>query len=72
MNQNLDMKRKSISNASQLSALTFVYTPTLRATNIDFSDVANSGATDLIIKSGATNFIAFNNSNSVNISEPLW
>ena len=31
MNQNLGMKGKSISNASQLSAITYVYTPTLRA-----------------------------------------
>ena len=49
MNQNLDMKGKSISLASQLSALTYVYTPTLRATNIEFWDVSNSGATDLKI-----------------------
>ena len=32
MNNNLDMKGQSISNTSQLSAITYVYTPTLRAT----------------------------------------
>ena len=36
------MSRKFISNGSQLSAITYVYTPTLRATNIEFSDVENS------------------------------
>ena len=49
MNNNLDMKGQSISNTSQLSAITYVYTPTLRATNIDLSDVSSSGATDLTI-----------------------
>ena len=52
MNQNLDMKGKSVSLASQLSTLTYVYTPTLRATNIEFWDVANIGAIDLRVKSG--------------------
>ena len=46
MNQNLDMKGKSISLASQLSSLTYVYTPTLRATNIEFWGVANIVAND--------------------------
>ena len=46
MSQNLGMKAKSISNASQLSAITNAYAPTLRATNIEFTDVANTGATD--------------------------
>ena len=49
MNHHLDMQGKPISLASQLSALTYVYTPTLRATNIEFWDVSNTGATDLII-----------------------
>ena len=71
MNQNLDMKGKSISLASQLSALTYVYTPTLRATNIEFWDVSNTGATDLIIKSGKTNFVAFRTINGINIYKPI-
>ena len=50
MNQNLDMKGNSISLASQLSAVPYVYTPELRATTVEFWDVANTGATDLIIK----------------------
>ena len=33
--------------ASQLSTLTYVNTLNLRATNIEFSDVGTSGATDL-------------------------
>ena len=36
MRHHLDMKGKSISNATQLSALTYVYTPTIWATNIEF------------------------------------
>ena len=71
MNHHLDMKGKSISLASHLSALTYVYTPTLRATNIEFWDVANTGATDLIIKSGFTNFIGFNTINGINVYKPL-
>ena len=71
MNHHLDMKGKSISLASQLSALTYVYTPTLRATKIEFWDVANTGATDLIIKSGLTNFIAFTTINGINVYKPI-
>ena len=67
MNQNLVMKGKSISLASQLSALTYVYTPTLRATNIEFWDVANTGATDLKTKSGFANFMSCNTINGINI-----
>ena len=52
MNQNLDTKGNSISNASQVSSIAFVYTLILRATDIEFSDVAKSGASDLITKSG--------------------
>ena len=65
------MIRKSISLANQLSTLTYVYTPTIRATNIEFWDVANIGATDLIIKSGFTNFMAFNTMNGINVYKPL-
>ncbi|MFM7984868.1 MAG: hypothetical protein ACKPKO_36665, partial [Candidatus Fonsibacter sp.] len=39
---------------SSLVALTNVNTPTIRTTNIEFSDVASSGATDLSTKSGAS------------------
>ena len=67
MKQNLDMSRQSIPDVSQLSTLTLVYTPTLRATSIEFSDVANSGATDLIIKSGSAKFMAFKDTDGINI-----
>ena len=50
MNQNLDMKGQAISNACQLSALTCVDTPTLRATSIVFSDVEHSGQLIVLIK----------------------
>ena len=59
MNPDLDMKEKSISLASQLSTLTYVYTPTIRATNIEFWDVASTGATDLIIKNRFDQFHCF-------------
>ena len=72
MNQNLDMKGKSISLASQLSALTYVHTPKLRATNIEFWDVSNTGATDLINKSGLTNFAAVNTINGIHVYTPLF
>ena len=71
MNQNLDMKGKSISVANQLSALTYVYTPTIRATNIEFWDVATTGDTDFKIKSGATNVMSFNTSNGINVYNPI-
>ena len=71
MHQNVDMKGKYISLASQLSTLTYVYTPTIRATNIEFWDVANTGATDLIIKSGFTNFMSFHTINGINIYKPI-
>ena len=67
MNHNLDMKGKSISGATQLSALTYVYTPTIRATNIEFWDVATTGDTDLIIKSGLFNFMSCNTTNGINV-----
>ena len=38
---------------------------------MSFSDVDNSRATGLIIKSGSNNFIAFNVNNGVNIYKPL-
>ena len=65
MNQNLDTKGKQISNATQLSTITYMYTPTLMATNIEFSDVATSGASDLITKSGSTYVMPFNNINCI-------
>ena len=65
------MNGKLISLASQLSTLTYVYTPTLRATNIEFSDVANTGATNLIFKSGLTNFMDCNVNDGINIYKPL-
>ena len=71
MNHNLDMKGKFISLASQLPSLTYVYTPTIRATNIEFWDVANIGATDLIIQSGITNFIASHTFNVINVYKLL-
>ena len=71
INHNLDIRGKSKSPASQLSALTYVYTSTIRATNIEFWDVANIGATELIIKSGFTNFKAFNTINGTNVYKPL-
>ena len=71
INHNLDIRGKSKSLASQLSSLTYVYTPTNMATNIEFWDVANIGATELIIKSGFTNFKAFNTINGINVYKPL-
>ena len=71
MNHNLDMKGKSVFNANPLLSLTYVYTPTLRATNIELSDVSTSGAIDLIMKSGSTNFMAFSVTNGINIYRPL-
>ena len=71
MNHNLDMKGKSISLASQLSAINYVYTPTVRATNTEYWDVATTGDTDLKIKSGATNFMFFNTSNCINVYDPI-
>ena len=68
---NLDMNGKSISNVSQLASINFMYTFTLRATYLDFTDVANSGATDLIIKSGSTDFMSFSVSNSINVYQPF-
>ena len=63
--------RKCISNAIQLSAITFAYTPTLRSTNIEFSDVATSGATGFIIKSGSLTFMAFNVSDGIHVYKPF-
>ena len=67
----IDMQGQSISNASQLSAITYVYTLSLRPTHIEFLDVAYSGATDLINESGLINFMAFNVSSGFNIYNPL-
>ena len=51
MNQQLSMQGKSISMATQLSTLTFVNTPNLKSTHIEFSIVATSGATGLMLES---------------------
>ena len=59
MNHNLDMKGKSLTTATQLSALTYVDTPTIRTTNIEFWDVATTGDTDLIIKNRFNQFHEF-------------
>ena len=48
-----------------------MYTTALRATTIEFSDVENIGATDLIIKSGSTHLMDFNVSNGINIYKHL-
>ena len=58
MNQSLDMKGKTISNAIQLSALLYVYALTLSATNIEFSDVATSGATAFIINASSNSVMS--------------
>ncbi|MFM7984721.1 MAG: hypothetical protein ACKPKO_35900, partial [Candidatus Fonsibacter sp.] len=55
----LDTKQNLITPSTNLTigsltAQTNVITPVLRTTNIEFSDVANSGATALSIKSGAS------------------
>ena len=47
---NLYIQGQSISNAIQWAAITYVYTPRVRATHIKCSGVAASGATDLTIK----------------------
>ncbi|MFM7981321.1 MAG: hypothetical protein ACKPKO_18595 [Candidatus Fonsibacter sp.] len=59
----MDTKQNLITTSSTLTlsnivAQTNVNTPTIRATNIEFSDVANSGATLLSIKSGTTTFMS--------------
>ncbi|MFM7979494.1 MAG: hypothetical protein ACKPKO_09285, partial [Candidatus Fonsibacter sp.] len=58
----LDAKQNLITTSSTLTlstlvAQTNVNTPTIRTTNIEFSDVASSGATLLSIKSGTTTFM---------------
>ena len=42
-----------------------------RPTYIEFSDVANSGAIDLIIISGSTDFMSFSISNGISLYQPL-
>ena len=71
-NQHLEMTRNSIFATTELSTITYVYTPTLRATHIESSDVATSGANNLTIKSGSTNFMAFNVSDGINNLKPLF
>ncbi|MFM7988761.1 MAG: hypothetical protein ACKPKO_56550, partial [Candidatus Fonsibacter sp.] len=58
----LDTKQNLITTSSTLTlsslvALTNVNTPTIRTTNIEFSDAASSGATALSIKSGASTIV---------------
>ena len=43
-----------MSNAAELSTVTYVYTPTWRSTHIEFLDVATIGATCLVMKSHKT------------------
>ncbi|MFM7980305.1 MAG: hypothetical protein ACKPKO_13415, partial [Candidatus Fonsibacter sp.] len=50
----LDTKQNLITTSSTLTLSTLVAPPTIRTTNIEFSDVASSGATLLSIKSGTT------------------
>ena len=57
--------------ASQLSKLTFVNTLTLRATNIEFTDVGTSGATYLNTKASSTTFYAIQCYNGINDYQPL-
>ena len=56
---------------SQSSALSYVQTPRLRATLIEFYDVATSGATDLTIKSVPKQFMSFNDMNGNSIYQPI-
>ena len=67
MNQPVVLNGKSISMATELSALTNVIKTTLKTTHIEFSDVGTSGATDLIITSSPTNFMSLNDGNCLNI-----
>ena len=61
------MKGTSISLASKLSARTYVYTPTLKAPNIEVYAVTTSGATDSLLNSGSTSFMIFNATHGINI-----
>ena len=67
VNHAVDLKGKSIYNSNQLSSLTSVNTPTLRAAIIEFSDASTSGATDLISKSCSTNVMPFNATYGIDI-----
>ncbi|MFM7983652.1 MAG: hypothetical protein ACKPKO_30445, partial [Candidatus Fonsibacter sp.] len=67
----LDTKQILITTSSTLTlsslvALTNVNTPTIRTTNIEFSDVASSGATDLSIKSGAITILTMSPTVGIN------
>ena len=62
---------KQINMASQLSTLTFVNTLTWRATNIEFSDVGRSGATDSNTKASSTKFYDIQCYNGINGYQPL-
>ncbi|MFM7978649.1 MAG: hypothetical protein ACKPKO_04985, partial [Candidatus Fonsibacter sp.] len=59
----MDTKQNLITTSSTLTlptlvAQTNVNTPTIRTTNIEFSDVVNVGATLLSIKCGTTTFMS--------------
>ena len=74
MLHHLDMRGKSIHNATNLSALSYVYTPTVRTRNIEFWDVDTSGGTDLKIISGANTFMAFSTISTnvkINVFKPI-
>ena len=74
MRHNLVMKGMSISEATNLSALSYVYTPTVRTRNIEFWDVDTSGNTNLNIKSGADTFMSFSTISSnvkINVFKPI-
>ena len=74
MLHHLDMRGKSIHNATNLSALTHVYTPTVRTRNIEFWDVDTSGSTNLNIISGADTFMSFSTISTnvkINVFKPI-
>ena len=74
MRHNLVMKGMSISEATNLSALSYVYTPTVRTRNIEFWDVDTSGSTNLNIISGVNTFMSFSTISSnvkINVFKPI-
>ena len=74
MHHHLDMKGKSIHDATNLSALSYVYTPTVRTRNIEFWDVGTSGSTNLNIISGADTFMSFSTISTnvkINVFKPI-
>ena len=74
MLHHLDMRGKSIHAATNLSALSYVYTPTVRTRNIEFWDVDTSGSTNLNIISGADTFMSFSTISTnvkINVFKPI-